>query len=93
MLETFCLIHSIQFTGMNDVKVFFRRQKIHSILYIFKISYPFAAVGINITHLALNLLKAGYLKTHLYNAESRIYTVEDFHKIYGQFRYILLLKL
>jgi len=47
--------------------------------------YPFAAVGINITHLALGLLKSGHLKTHLYNAESRIVTVEDFHKIYCKF--------
>ena len=30
----------------------------------------------------MGLLKSGHLKTHLYNAESRIYTVEDFHKIY-----------
>lgn len=39
-------------------------------------------MGINITHLALNLLKGDYLKTHLFNAESRLYEVEDFHKIY-----------
>lgn len=45
--------------------------------------FPFAAVGINITHLALNLLKGDYLKTHLFNAESRLYEVEDFHKIYS----------
>lgn len=35
--------------------------------------------------MALSLIKAGYLKTHLYNVESRIYTVEDFHKIYCMF--------
>lgn len=28
-------------------------------------------------------MKLGYLKTHLYNAEKRLYTVEDFHKIYS----------
>lgn len=54
-----------------------------SLLYDhFCYSYPFAVVGINITHLALNLVKAGYLKTHLFNLKSKIYEVEDFHKIY-----------
>lgn len=45
--------------------------------------YPFSAVGINITHLALNLLRMNHLQTHLFNSETRLYVIEDFHKIYG----------
>ncbi|KAH9414798.1 ELMO domain-containing protein 1 [Dermatophagoides pteronyssinus] len=45
--------------------------------------YPFAAVGINITHLALNLLRMNHLQTHLFNSETRLYVIEDFHKIYA----------
>ncbi|KAI7685477.1 hypothetical protein SSS_05606 [Sarcoptes scabiei] len=45
--------------------------------------YPFAAVGINITYLALNLLRSNHLQTHLFNQETRLYVVEDFHKIYS----------
>ena len=46
--------------------------------------YPFAIVGINLTHLALNLLTRGHLKTHFYNSYNRLFKVEDFHKVYSE---------
>ncbi|CAG2104667.1 unnamed protein product [Medioppia subpectinata] len=44
--------------------------------------FPFAIVGINLTHLALTLLSDGHLKTHFYNLYNRIFKLEDFHKVY-----------
>lgn len=44
--------------------------------------YPFAIVGINLTHLALNLLISGQLKTHFFNSYNRLFKVEDFHRVY-----------
>ncbi|XP_054163144.1 ELMO domain-containing protein 2-like [Oppia nitens] len=47
-----------------------------------KHGFPFAIVGINLTHLALSLLTSGNLKTHFFNSYNRLFKLEDFHKVY-----------
>ena len=45
--------------------------------------FPFAIVGINLTHMAYSLLIGGHLKTHFFNSYNRLFKVEDFHKVYS----------
>lgn len=49
-----------------------------------KYGYSMAIVGINITHLTLELLKAGHLKTHFYNAIHQRPSIDHFHEAYSR---------
>ncbi|XP_037071187.1 ELMO domain-containing protein 2-like [Pollicipes pollicipes] len=44
--------------------------------------YSFAIVGINLTHLALELVRSGQARAHFYNVCQRHVTVETFHRFY-----------
>lgn len=44
--------------------------------------YTFAIVGINLTSMALALLKQGHAKTHVYNAIPSYASLNTFHHIY-----------
>lgn len=44
--------------------------------------YTFAIVGINLTSMALSLLKLGHAKTHIYNAIPSYATLNTFHHLY-----------
>ena len=44
--------------------------------------YTFAIVGINLTAMALQLLKGGYAKTHIYNAIPSYASLNTFHHLY-----------
>ncbi|EDW14913.1 ELMO domain-containing protein 2 [Drosophila mojavensis] len=50
------------------------------------LGYTYAIVGINLTALAVNLLRSGAAKTHFYNQvalhKQNFSTLEDFHKLY-----------
>ncbi|ALC46662.1 CG10068 [Drosophila busckii] len=50
------------------------------------LGYTYAIVGINLTALAVNLLKSGAAKTHFYNQvaahKQNFSTLDDFHKLY-----------
>ncbi|KAJ8681861.1 hypothetical protein QAD02_017653 [Eretmocerus hayati] len=47
-----------------------------------KYGYAFAIVGINLTSMALRLLKDGSAKTHLYNSCKTLPTIRAFHQFY-----------
>ncbi|KAL7288034.1 hypothetical protein TKK_0017830 [Trichogramma kaykai] len=47
-----------------------------------KYGYAFAIVGINLTSMALRLLKDGSAKTHIYNASKTLPTIRAFHQFY-----------
>ncbi len=51
-------------------------------MFPFSPSYPFAIVGINLTHIAYTLLLDGRVKSHFFNAHLDIYCIEDFHQVY-----------
>ncbi|KAF0309888.1 ELMO domain-containing protein 2 [Amphibalanus amphitrite] len=44
--------------------------------------YSFAIVGINLTHLALQLVRSGQARSHFYNACAGHATVTAFHRFY-----------
>ncbi|KAL2745927.1 hypothetical protein V1477_005845 [Vespula maculifrons] len=44
--------------------------------------YAFAIVGINLTSMALKLLKDGTAKTHIYNSSKTLPTIRAFHQFY-----------
>ncbi|XP_024947079.1 ELMO domain-containing protein 2 [Cephus cinctus] len=44
--------------------------------------YPFAIVGINLTSMALRLLRDGSAKTHIYNSSKTLPTIRAFHHFY-----------
>lgn len=44
--------------------------------------YTFAIVGINLTSMALSLLKQGHAKTHIYNAIPSYPSLNTFHHLY-----------
>ena len=44
--------------------------------------YAFAIVGINLTSMALRLLKDGSAKTHIYNSSKTLPTIRAFHQFY-----------
>lgn len=44
--------------------------------------YTFAIVGINLTSMALTLLKNGHAKTHIYNAIPSYASLNSFHHLY-----------
>ncbi|XP_043250044.1 ELMO domain-containing protein 2 [Colletes gigas] len=44
--------------------------------------YAFAIVGINLTSMALRLLKDGAAKTHIYNSSRTLPTIRAFHQFY-----------
>lgn len=45
--------------------------------------YTFAIVGINLTAMAINLLKQGHAKTHIYNAIPSYASLNTFHHLYS----------
>lgn len=47
-----------------------------------KYGYAFAIVGINLTSMALKLLKDGSAKTHVYNSSKTLPTIRAFHQFY-----------
>ncbi|XP_061440875.1 ELMO domain-containing protein 2 isoform X2 [Rhineura floridana] len=47
-----------------------------------KLGYSYAIVGINLTEMAYNLLKNGFLKTHFYNLVPGEPQLKDFHQFY-----------
>lgn len=49
--------------------------------------YAFAIVGINITSMALRLLRDGTAKTHIYNTSKSLPTVRAFHQLYSYLFY------
>ncbi|XP_046421561.1 ELMO domain-containing protein 2 [Neodiprion fabricii] len=49
--------------------------------------YAFAIVGINLTSMALRLLRDGSAKTHVYNAAKTLPTVRVFHQFYCYLMY------
>ncbi|XP_066598047.1 ELMO domain-containing protein 2 [Prorops nasuta] len=44
--------------------------------------YAFAIVGINLTSMALKLLKDGSAKSHIYNSSKTLPTIRTFHQLY-----------
>lgn len=50
--------------------------------YHARLGYSLAIVGINLTHLAVQLLQAGHLKSHLYNVTSGRPRLEHFHEVF-----------
>ena len=46
------------------------------------IRYSLAITGINITYLAVQLLRSGHLKTHFYNAVEGAPCISHFHQVY-----------
>lgn len=44
--------------------------------------YTFAIVGINLTSMALSLIKNGHAKTHIYNSIPSYATLDTFHHLY-----------
>lgn len=49
--------------------------------------YAFAIVGINITSMALRLLRDGTAKTHVYNTSKTLPTIRAFHQFYSYLFY------
>ena len=45
--------------------------------------FPFAITGINLTHLVVQLMIEGHLKTHFFNQSTPFYWIEDVHKVYS----------
>uniref|UniRef100_A0A6V7LW16 ELMO domain-containing protein n=1 Tax=Bracon brevicornis TaxID=1563983 RepID=A0A6V7LW16_9HYME len=52
-----------------------------------KYGYAFAIVGINITSMAMRLLKDGTAKTHIYNSSKTLPTIRAFHQFYSYLFY------
>ncbi|XP_061440882.1 ELMO domain-containing protein 2 isoform X4 [Rhineura floridana] len=52
-----------------------------------KLGYSYAIVGINLTEMAYNLLKNGFLKTHFYNLVPGEPQLKDFHQFYCYLAY------
>ncbi|XP_015115016.1 ELMO domain-containing protein 2 [Diachasma alloeum] len=52
-----------------------------------KYGYAFAIVGINITSMAMRLLRDGTAKTHVYNSAKTLPTIRAFHQFYSYLFY------
>jgi len=92
MLRTqIILLHSSETFGISHfilLILFIPIQQVSGIMNTdvpFVSRYSFAIVGINMTDLVYSLLKKGGLRTHFYNTNTAMPTMEYFHEVYCKF--------